>query len=55
MQFGLLWIFRLLHLASRPGVYRRTEDISYAPWDARSLALYTLPLGLSDQRQSLPA
>ena len=41
MQLGMLWIFGLLHLASRPGVYRRTEDISYAPWDAFDLWLCT--------------
>ena len=55
MQFGLLWICRLLHFASRPGVYRRTEDISYAPWDAFDVWLSgTLPMGLSERALHSP-
>ena len=55
-QLGMLCVFGLLHFASRPALYRRTEDVSYYTLRCfRCLALYTWPLDVSDQLRSVPA
>ena len=53
-QLGMLCVFGLLHFASRPALYRRTEDISYYTLRCfRCFAFYTRPLDVSDQLRSL--